>query len=66
MSQSSLSEAGSLKSRMPPSAPLVKAIPMGREGEPEEVGRVIRFLLSEEASYVTGASIVVDAGITVG
>jgi NAD(P)-dependent dehydrogenase (short-subunit alcohol dehydrogenase family) len=41
-------------------------VPMGRVGEPEEVGRVVRFLLSDEASYVNGASIVVDGGITLG
>ena len=35
---------------------------LGRFGEPEEVGRVIRFLLSDEASYVTSAEIVVDGG----
>lgn len=35
----------------------------GRFGRPEEVGRVVRFLLSDEASYITGAEIVVDGGI---
>ena len=39
-----------------------KRILLGRYGEPEEVGRVIRFLLSDEASYVTAAQIVVDGG----
>jgi NAD(P)-dependent dehydrogenase (short-subunit alcohol dehydrogenase family) len=33
-----------------------------RIGEPEEVGRVVRFLLSEEASYVTAAEFIVDGG----
>jgi NAD(P)-dependent dehydrogenase (short-subunit alcohol dehydrogenase family) len=41
-------------------------IPLGRVGEPAEIGRVIRFLLSDEASYVNGAAVVVDGGITVG
>lgn len=36
---------------------------LGRFGAPEEVARVIRFLLSDEASYVTAAEIVVDGGI---
>ncbi|MBW1884398.1 MAG: SDR family oxidoreductase [Deltaproteobacteria bacterium] len=31
-------------------------------GEPEEVARVVRFLLCEEASYVSAAEIVVDGG----
>ena len=35
---------------------------LGRVGEPAEIGRVVRFLLSEEASYITAAEIVVDGG----
>lgn len=33
-----------------------------RIGEPEEIGRVVRFLLSDEASYITASEIVVDGG----
>jgi len=36
---------------------------LGRFGQPEEVARTIRFLLSDEASYITAAEIVVDGGI---
>ena len=39
-----------------------RRIMLGRYGDPEEVGRVIRFLLSDEASYITAAEIVVDGG----
>jgi NAD(P)-dependent dehydrogenase (short-subunit alcohol dehydrogenase family) len=39
-----------------------RRIMLGRYGEPAEVARVIRFLLSDEASYVTAAEIVVDGG----
>lgn len=35
---------------------------MGRAGEPEEVAAAIVFLLSDEASYITGSSLVVDGG----
>jgi 3-oxoacyl-[acyl-carrier protein] reductase len=39
-------------------------IPMGRYGTPEEFGNVAAFLLSDAASYMTGASILVDGGLT--
>ena len=39
-----------------------KHILLGRLGEPEEVGRVVRFLMSDEASYITAAELVVDGG----
>ncbi len=38
------------------------ASPMGRIGEPDELGAVIAFLASRQASYLTGASILVDGG----
>lgn len=41
-----------------------KAIPLNRLGAPEEVASVIAFLLSEDASYVTGANIAIDGGFT--
>jgi NAD(P)-dependent dehydrogenase (short-subunit alcohol dehydrogenase family) len=39
-------------------------IPMGRYGRVEEVAKTTRFLLSEEASYITGQNIRVEGGIT--
>jgi NAD(P)-dependent dehydrogenase (short-subunit alcohol dehydrogenase family) len=41
-------------------------IPMGRIAEPEETGRAIAWLLSDEASYVTGAVLTVDGGALAG
>lgn len=38
-------------------------IPMGRYGEPPEYGRVAAFLLSDAASYMTGATVQVDGGV---
>lgn len=38
--------------------------PMGRVGRPEEVARAVLFLASDESSFVTGATLPVDGGIT--
>ena len=42
----------------------ISKIPMGRGGEPKEIGTVAAFLASDEASYICGTSIVVDGGMT--
>ena len=39
-------------------------VPMGRWGEPHELGRVVAFLASDDASYITGQPIMVDGGFT--
>ncbi len=43
---------------------LVKLIPARRIGRPEEVAAAVRFLCSEGAGYVTGATLTVDGGLT--
>jgi dihydroanticapsin dehydrogenase len=43
-------------------AALVRQIPMGRQGAPEDVAGVVTFLASRAARYVTGGSIVIDGG----
>jgi NAD(P)-dependent dehydrogenase (short-subunit alcohol dehydrogenase family) len=39
-------------------------IPLGRLGRPEDIGRAARFLLSDDAAYMTATEFVVDGGVT--
>ena len=43
-----------------------RAIALQRWGTPDEIAAVMQFLLSDEASFVTGTSIVVDGGVSAG
>lgn len=44
---------------------IIPTIPFKRQGEPSEIASVVLFLASEDASYIHGAEVKVDAGISV-
>lgn len=54
----------------PPDAPrtraIVEAIPVGRMGTPEDVAQAVSFFLGESAGFITGQTLPVCGGITVG
>jgi NAD(P)-dependent dehydrogenase (short-subunit alcohol dehydrogenase family) len=56
--------AGALETDPGLEAALAAVHPMNRFGQPEEIAAMIRFLLSDEASFITGASYAVDGGHT--
>ncbi len=43
---------------------VAESIPVGRYGDPREIGETVGFLLSDAASYITGQNIRVDGGLT--
>jgi hypothetical protein len=51
------------KAGLDPHAIALPPVPLGRPGAPEEVAALIALLAAEEASYVTGASVLVDGGL---
>jgi 3-oxoacyl-[acyl-carrier protein] reductase len=44
-------------------AKMLDLTPLGKLGEPEDVAGTVRFLCSEEASFITGAVLLVDGGL---
>ena len=44
---------------------ILRAIPLGRLGKPEDVAKMVRFLVSPEASYITGQTFCVDGGMDI-
>lgn len=47
-------------------AELLDRVPLGRMAQPDEIARYVRFLASEENTYMTGQNIIVDGGFTCG
>lgn len=43
----------------------LKAIPLGRFGQPEEVAKLVAFLSSGDAAFITGAEYFIDGGVTI-
>ncbi len=59
--------ATEMTARLPEEArqAILKGIPLPRMGTPEDVARAVRFLCSEEASYITGVCLRVDGGLAI-
>jgi NAD(P)-dependent dehydrogenase (short-subunit alcohol dehydrogenase family) len=53
---------GVIETLMSPSEPDLTAFPLGRLGEPDEIGDAVSFLLSDLARYVTGSILYADGG----
>jgi NAD(P)-dependent dehydrogenase (short-subunit alcohol dehydrogenase family) len=43
----------------------IKRVPMGRMGEPDELGELVVYLASERSSYIVGQNILIDGGYTI-
>jgi len=47
-------------------ASILASVPLGRYADPSEIAKVICFLASDDAAYITGAVIPVDGGLGMG
>ncbi len=56
-------DAEAIAKGLPPAAERVHLIPLGRLGQPEDIANAVAFLVSEQASYMTGQSINVTGGL---
>lgn len=45
---------------------ILRMIPVGRRGHPDELARAVAFLLAEDAGYLTGSVLTVDGGLSMG
>ena len=63
-------ETGMLLENNPPDSPqrrdLLRRVPMGRIGKPEEVAHAVAFFMSEEAAYISGQTVFVCGGASLG
>ena len=44
----------------------LKRIPLGRWGTPDDIAKVVLFLASDDAGYMTGEDVIIDGGVTLG
>ena len=44
----------------------LKTMPLGRFGQPDDIAAAVSWLASDEASYITGQTLVIDGGQTLG
>jgi acetoacetyl-CoA reductase/3-oxoacyl-[acyl-carrier protein] reductase len=45
---------------------ILRMIPVGRRGHPDELARAVCFLLADDAAYLTGSVLTVDGGLSMG
>jgi NAD(P)-dependent dehydrogenase (short-subunit alcohol dehydrogenase family) len=60
-------ETGMMASMPPPTqAVILRMIPVGRRGDPNELARAVAFLLDDDADYITDSILTVDGGLSMG